>query len=280
LENFTHNPLTIFSQYFIINLGVLFKQGGFEDMTKIIMHGLGRLSSSVIAAVDDGQFTVVAGIRSKLQSNFNFPVYTDINGCTEAADVIVDCSTASTLPALLDYAVTRKLPLVICTTGFDSEALSKIHEAAAHIPIFLSANMSLGVNLAAKLAGTAAKALANAGFDIEITERHHNQKLDAPSGTAILLANSITSAIGEQNMVCGRSGMGKRQPGEIGIHAICGGTIVGEHTVIFAGPDEIIEIKHAALSREVFARGALAAAKFIANQSAGLYNMDNLLELE
>lgn len=245
---------------------------------KIIMHGLGRLGRSIITAAENNQFIIVAGAESNLQSNFNFPVYIDIDKCTEAADVIVDCSTASAVPALLDYAMTRKLPLVICTTGFDSAVMTKIKDASAHIPIFLSANMSLGVNLAAKLARTAAKALQGSGFDIEIVERHHNQKLDSPSGTANMLAQSIASAIGEQNMVYGRSGMDKRKPGDIGMHAIRGGTIVGEHTVIFAGPDEIIEIKHAALSREVFARGALAAAKFIAIKPPGLYNMDNLLD--
>ncbi|MCL2397285.1 MAG: 4-hydroxy-tetrahydrodipicolinate reductase [Defluviitaleaceae bacterium] len=247
-------------------------------MTKIIIHGLGRLGRSVCAAMDD-QFTVAAAIEAApTQTNDDFPVYMNVEQCTQNADVVVDCSVAHAVPALLTWAVARQLPLVICTTALDDSTIDQINDAVAKIPIFLSANMSLGVNLAAKLARTTAKALDGKGFDIEIIERHHNQKLDAPSGTAVLLADSITSAIGEQNMVYGRHGLRKRAPNEIGIHAIRGGTVVGEHTVIFAGHDEVIEIKHAALSREVFARGALVAAKFITGKPPGLYTMDDLLE--
>jgi len=257
--------------------------------TNILVHGLGRLGRSVCAAVADGGaqrgLSVVAAIKNTpLASNevakFDFPVYTNVADCSCNADVIVDCSVASATGGIVAHALQTRTPLVICTTGHSDEVDSAIKAAAELIPVFVSANMSLGVNIAVKLAAIAAKALNNYDFDIEILERHHNQKLDAPSGTARWLADSIFDAIGEKQVVYDRSEtLAKRGKEQVGIHSIRGGTIVGDHTVIFAGPDETIEIKHSALSRDAFARGVLAAAVFTARQAPGLYVMDDLINL-
>jgi len=236
-------------------------------MTKIIVHGLGRLGLSICT---DAPEVIAAGIDVAPPSGLSFPVFADVLSCKVPADVIIDCSTASAVDGIIGHAVRKDIPLVICTTGLDNGILDKINDAANYIPIFLSANMSLGVGIAARLAATAATALK--GFDIEIIEKHHNQKLDAPSGTANLLADAIMAATGQKPQKHGRTGMEKRGEGEIGFHSIRGGTIVGEHSVIFAGPDEIIEIKHSALSRRVFARGAITAANLIAAKDPGLYN--------
>ena len=250
-------------------------------MTNIIVHGFGRLGRSICAAAEDNSFAVrpVAAIDHTPTNDhsFDFPIFATPGQCIIDVDVYVDCSCAAAMDGIINHAVAVKKPLVICTTGLDDKILGKIKTAACDIPVFLSANMSLGINLTAKFAQMAAKAL-DGTFDIEIIERHHNQKLDAPSGTAKLLADAVTGTIGPRDVVCGRNGLQKRTHGEIGIHSIRGGTIVGEHTIIFAGPDEIIEIKHAAVSREVFARGALRAASFIATKPPGLYTMDDLLQ--
>jgi len=247
-------------------------------MIKVIVHGLGRLGRSVCAAGGE-KFIITAAIDNAPTNaaDFAFPIFTTPSACDIAADVIIDCSIAPAVEGIVTYAVCKKTPLIICTTGLDDEILGKIKAAAKDIPIFLSANMSLGVNLAVKFVRDAAKILG-ADFDIEIIEKHHNQKIDAPSGTAVLLANNITDVMGARKQVHGRSGFAKRENGEIGIHSIRGGTIVGEHSVIFAGPDEIIEIKHAALSRDAFARGAIVAAEFITGQKPGLYTMNELLK--
>ncbi|MGL4911587.1 MAG: 4-hydroxy-tetrahydrodipicolinate reductase, partial [Romboutsia sp.] len=166
--------------------------------------------------------------------------------------------------------------LVIATTGFNDEQLGKISDASEIIPIFHSSNMSLGVNVLVKLVKEAAKMLG--GFDIEIIEKHHNLKVDAPSGTAVMIANGIKEVLPENECTYGRYGRSeKRKPTEIGIHAIRGGTIVGEHTTIFAGHDEIVELKHTAQSKDIFAKGAITAAKYLVNQKPGYYNMDNML---
>ena len=253
----------------------------------IIVHGLGRLGRSVCAAIagDKGNsgrnLAVVAAIENSAAGvKCDFPVYTNVADCPYAADVIVDCSVASATGGIVAHAVQSRTPLVICTTGLSDEVKAAINAAAVHIPVFVSANMALGVNIAVKLAAIAAKALDNHDFDIEIVERHHNQKLDAPSGTAKWLADSIFDAIGGREIVHDRSqALAKRDKNQVGMHSIRGGSIIGDHAVIYAGSDETIEIKHSALSRDAFARGVLAAVAFTARQSAGLYGMDDIINL-
>jgi len=243
---------------------------------KIIIHGLGRLGLAVAGLAPEG--SVACAIDPHAAATPLFPIHKNLGDCGQKADVIIDCSHAVAVANLLRLA---KIPLVICTTGLDKETLDLIDWAKGHIPIFLSANMSLGVNLAAGLAESAAKSLNSKGFDIEILEAHHNQKLDAPSGTAMMLADRINQGVGgKYEYVYDRSQyLRKRGGGEIGISAIRGGTIVGEHTIIFAGHDEVIEITHKALSRDIFARGALAAANFIKGKAPGLYGMQDMLNL-
>ncbi|MCL2753700.1 MAG: 4-hydroxy-tetrahydrodipicolinate reductase [Defluviitaleaceae bacterium] len=245
---------------------------------RIVIHGLGRLGLAIAELATEQKLDVVAGIDIKKKDAKNFEVFENFENCPKA-DVIVDSSHADAIPQLLENAQGLNIPLVICTTGLSQDTLAQIQKTAETLPIFLSSNMSLGVNLVSKLAQTATKALDGANFDIEIIEAHHNQKLDAPSGTGLLLAQSINAAAdGKYKFVFDRShALQKRCPDEIGISAIRGGTIVGEHTIIFAGPDEVIEITHKAASREIFARGALKAAQFIAEKKPGLYTMDDLL---
>jgi len=240
--------------------------------TRIIIHGLGRLGQAVADVCGDA---VVAAVDTTSISG-NFPVFKDLDKCDVSADVIIDCSHADAVSSLIRNA---SLPLVICTTGLSGATLAAVASAAKNIPILLSANMSLGVNVISKLAADAAAVLNPAGFDVEIIEAHHNQKLDAPSGTAALLADSINKALGgKMKYVYDRSQyLQKRKENEIGMPAIRGGSIVGEHTVILAGQGEVVEITHRALSREIFARGAAAAAEFIKNKPAGLYTMDDLI---
>ncbi|MCL2235802.1 MAG: 4-hydroxy-tetrahydrodipicolinate reductase [Defluviitaleaceae bacterium] len=243
---------------------------------KIIIHGLGRLGLAVAGLASDG--SVVGAVDTNAGKNPNYHVFGNLGDCDQtAADVIIDCSHASAVGSLAEKA---EIPLVICTTGMDGATISLITEASQRIPVFMSANMSLGVNLQAGMASYATKLLGNKGFDIEIIEAHHNQKLDAPSGTAMMLAESIKEASGGKlRYVYDRSQyMQKRGPDEIGISAIRGGTIVGEHTIIFAGHDEVIEITHRALSRDIFAKGALAAAEFVKDKPPGLYNMNDMLK--
>jgi len=242
--------------------------------TRIIIHGMGRLGYAVADLV--GNWVVAAVDPKPMEAFEHFEVYQNIEDCMNYGDVIIDCSHGAAVPALVEKA---QIPLVICTTGLSGDTLMKISEAAKRVPIFLSANMSLGVNLIAKLAAQSAVALDGAGFDIEIIEAHHNQKLDSPSGTALLLANSINDAMGGKfEYVYDRSGrLEKRGKNELGISAIRGGSIVGEHTIILAGAGEVIEITHRALSRVIFARGAIAAAEFLKDKPAGLYTMDDLL---
>ena len=195
----------------------------------------------------------------------------------ELADVIIEFTHHSTIDDTLSYAIKTKTPIVIATTGFNDEELTKIKKASNIVPIFHSSNMSLGVNVLVKLVKEAAKSLN--GFDIEIIEKHHNKKLDAPSGTAVMIANGVKEVLPDSEYIYGRHGRSdKRSSNEIGIHAIRGGTIVGEHTTIFAGHDEVVEIKHSAQSKDIFAKGAIAAAKFLVKQEAGYYNMNNMLK--
>ena len=225
---------------------------------------------------EDSELQLVCGV-SKDDLDVPFKTYHKMSDVEESADVIIDFSHHSTIDDVLGYATKTKTPLVIATTGFNEDELGKIKEASSIIPIFHSSNMSLGVNVLVKLVKEAAKALN--GFDIEIIEKHHNKKLDAPSGTAVMIANGIKEVLPDTECIYGRYGRSeKRSSNEVGIHAIRGGTIVGEHTAIFAGHDEVVEIKHTAQSKDIFAKGAIAAAKFLVNQKAGYYNMNNILD--
>ncbi len=237
---------------------------------------MGHVITSIIEGRDD--CTVVSGIDLNTADNGKFPIVSEPALLPEKPDVIIDFSHPSALDKLLEYCLSTGTPAVIATTGFSDEQIAKIKSAAEQVPIFFSFNMSLGINLLASLAKTAAKLLGGQ-FDIEIVEKHHNQKIDAPSGTAIMLGNAINSVLDEKyHFEYDRhSRRMKREKYEIGMHAIRGGTIVGEHDIIFAGRDEVITLSHSAASKEVFAVGAVNAAVFLAKQGAGLYDMSDVI---
>ena len=247
-------------------------------MIKAILCGAsGKMGKFVAeAAKSDGGIEVVAGV-DRINNGESFPVFTDFRDINVNADIIIDFSNVSLLDGLLEFAVRSNIPAVIATTGYDSAQIEKIHSAAKKIPIFFTFNMSIGVNLIASLAKRAASVLGD-GFDVEIVEAHHNQKIDAPSGTALMLANEINSVFGDTlNYEYDRHSVRRKRPkNEIGIHSVRGGNIVGEHEVIFAGHDEIIKISHSARSREVFAAGAVKAAKFLYGKAPGLYDMNSI----
>jgi len=247
------------------------------------MHGCnGKMGQVItkIAAEDEG-LEIVAGIDKYLGIANTYPVFADIYECDVDADVISDFSNASAVESLLDYCVEKQVPVVLCTTGLSEEQLKKVEEASEKVAVLKSANMSLGVNLLLKLLKDATKVLSPAGFDIEIVEKHHNQKVDAPSGTALALADSINEELNnEYDYKFDRSTeRKKRNKKEIGILAVRGGTIVGEHEVIYAGSDEVIEFKHTAYSKAVFAKGAVEAARFLAGKGAGRYDMSDVIQL-
>ena len=246
---------------------------------KAIINGysgtMGQVLTKCILA--DEEVELVAGVSPvHHDANDQFSTYSSFAEVKEEADVVIDFSNPLALDGILEYCLNTKTPVVLATTGYNDEEMAKIHEAAKQIPIFLSFNMSLGVNILLKLVKEAAKNLA--GFDIEIIEKHHNKKVDSPSGTAVMIANAVKEVREQSEFIYGRHGRtGKRQQNEVGIHAVRGGTIVGEHSAIFAGNDEILEINHSARSKNVFAEGAIAAAKYLVNQEAGFYNMDDML---
>ena len=250
-------------------------------MTNIIMNGcngrMGRMITDI--ANKDTDVQIVAGIDAYDKVANDYPVFTNIFDCNVDADVIIDFSTASAIDDLLKYAVEKKIPVVLCTTGLTSEQLDNVQKASEKVAILKSANMSLGINTLMKILKVATEVLANRGYDIEIVEKHHNQKLDAPSGTALALADCINQVLNnEYDYTYDRNtGREKRPEKEIGISAVRGGTIVGEHEVIYAGIDEVIEIKHTAYSRAVFAKGAVDAAKYLASKETGMYNMADVL---
>lgn len=250
-------------------------------MIKVIVNGcLGAMGKVLTSCInEDDSFFLAAGVSKLGELSNEYPMYKNILEVKEDADVIIDFSKPESLSDLLSYAKQKKIPLVIATTGYSESELQKISEASNSIPIFHSSNMSVGVNLLLKLVEIASKSLED--FDIEIVEKHHNKKVDAPSGTAIMIANEIKSALsGDCEYNYGRHGKdAKRQPKEVGIHAVRGGTIVGDHSVMFAGTDEIIEINHIALSKKIFAQGSLKAAKLIVNKENGYYNMKNIVSL-
>lgn len=251
-------------------------------MTKMIMYGcngrMGKMITSIVA--EDPSITIVAGVDLKTESTSGYPVYDDINKVNEKADVVVDFGNAAAVDAVLDWCIANKVALVECTTGLSDAQLLRIKDAAAEIAMFKSANMSLGVNLLQKILKENAAKLADEGFDIEIVEKHHKMKLDAPSGTALALADSINEGLSERkDYVFDRSSRRMARPStEIGISAIRGGTIVGDHDVIFAGQDEVLTFSHMAYSRSVFAKGAVAAAKFVTGKPAGAYDMSDVVE--
>lgn len=252
-------------------------------MVRAIMHGcngkMGRVITGLIR--DDDAIEIVAGIDTYTGTANDYPVFESIEACDVEADVVIDFSNASAVDHLLDYCAKKELPVVLCTTGLSEEQLRKVEETAEQTAVLKSANMSLGINLLLKLLQNAAKVLGPAGFDIELVERHHNQKVDAPSGTALALADSVNEALDNQyTYVFDRSQVRqKRGEKEIGISAVRGGTIVGDHEVIFAGADEVIEFKHTAYSKAVFGKGAVEAAKFLAGKKAGKYDMSDVIQL-
>lgn len=248
---------------------------------KVIMHGCnGRMGQIItgLAAADE-EIEIAAGIDARDDGKNAYPVFADIRECDVEADVVIDFSTASAVNGLLDYCVEKKLPCVLCTTGLSDEQLMKVKAASEKTALLKSANMSLGINMLFKVLKEAASILSPAGFDIEIVEKHHNQKLDAPSGTALALADSMKEELedGYEYIYDRSTKREKRSRKEIGISAVRGGTIVGDHDVIFAGADEVITFSHRAYSRAVFGKGALQAAKFLAGKPAGMYDMSNVI---
>ena len=250
-------------------------------MIKIIMHGcngkMGQVISGMIA--EDPELEMAAGIDPKDDGHNPYPVFPDIALCDVVADCLIDFSTASVVDKMLDYCVEKKLPCVLCTTGLSKEQMDKVKTASQSVAVLKSANMSLGINLLQQLLRKAAEVLGPAGFDAEIVEKHHRLKLDAPSGTALALADSVNQALGgDYEYVFDRSGRREQRPEkEIGVSAVRGGTIVGEHDVIFAGTDEVVTFSHTAYSKAVFGRGAVQASKFLAGKPAGLYDMSNVI---
>ncbi len=249
-------------------------------MTKIIMNGCNGKMGQVITRLvsEDETCEIVAGFDVNDSIANSYPVFTNPDEFTGEADVVIDFSHPSALTNILNYCKKRNLPVILATTGFTDEQKKEFNDASKEIPVFFSANMSLGINLLIALAKKATK-LLEGSFDIEIVERHHNQKIDAPSGTALAIADAIDETLSfPAEYVYDRHAVRKkRKKTEIGLHAVRGGTIVGDHEVIFAGTDEVIELKHSAHSKEVFAVGAIKAAKFIADKPAGMYNMNDLI---
>lgn len=250
-------------------------------MVNVIMHGcnghMGRVITDLVE--QDPDIQIVAGVDAYTEVPNKYPVFANVKDCDVKADAIIDFSTAAAVDNLLEYAVETQTPVVLCTTGLSAEQLEKVNEASKKVAVLKSANMSLGINTLMKILQLATDVLANRGFDIEIVEKHHNQKLDAPSGTALALADCINQVLNnEYDYTYDRSTVReKRKQKEIGISAVRGGTIVGDHDVIYAGTDEVIEIKHRAYSKAVFAKGSIDAAKYLAGKGAGLYNMADVI---
>lgn len=251
-------------------------------MIKVLLNGCcGKMGEVIVnSSINFPNIQIVAGVDKYINNNYKFQIFTDINDVNIDYDVLIDFSRADALKGLLDFSIKNNKPLILCSTGYSEDDLKLIYEKSNVIPVFKSANMSLGINLISSLLRKVAPVLYG-NYDIEIIEKHHNQKVDSPSGTAILLADSIKSSLSEETKyVYGREGSSKREKNEIGIHAVRGGSIVGDHDVIFAGAGEIIELSHKALSREVFAIGALKAAEYMYTvKSPKLYNMEDVLNI-
>lgn len=251
-------------------------------MIKMIMHGCNGHMGQVITelAAQDPEVEIVAGIDLADNRENAYPVFTNIFDCDVKADVIIDFAAAAAVDNLLAYSRDKKVPVVLCSTGLSEEQLASIKETSKEVAVLKSANMSLGINTLLKLLKDAAKVFGTAGYDIEVVEQHHRLKLDAPSGTALALADSVNEALGnEYEYVYDRSGRREQRPDkEIGISAVRGGTIVGIHDVIFAGTDEVITFNHTAYSKSVFAKGAIEAGKFLSGKPAGMYDMADVIE--
>ena len=250
-------------------------------MTRIIMHGCnGKMGQTISRIVsEDTDATIVAGVDPFDGIQNTYPVFKDIKDCDVEADVVIDFSSAKAVDGLIDYCKEKSLGLVLCTTGLTPEQIQNAETLAKSIPVLRSANMSLGINLLEKLLEDATKVLAEAGFDIEIVEKHHNLKKDAPSGTALALADAVSKGLAEPyEYVYDRSQRAIPRPKkEMGFSAVRGGTIVGDHDVIFAGEDEVITFSHRAYSKAVFGKGAVSAAKFLQKAGAGLYTMSDVI---
>mgnify|MGYP001701843665 FL=1 len=252
-----------------------------KNMVRIIMHGCNGKMGQVITGLvaDDPNAQIVAGIDIADNRDNGYPVFTDIWTCDVQADAVIDFCTAKATDTLLEYCEKRQIPVVLCTTGLTDEQIKKVEETSKHVAVLKSANMSLGINLLMKLVKEAAQTLAAAGFDMEIVEKHHRLKVDAPSGTALALADSLNEGLDNAyHYTFDRSQRREqRDDKEIGISAVRGGTIVGEHDVIFAGDDEVITFQHTAYSKKLFAKGAIQAAKFLKGKEPGWYQMSDVI---
>lgn len=250
-------------------------------MVKIIMHGcngkMGQVITGIVAA--DKNAEIVAGIDIVDNRQNPYPVFTNIDDCNVEADVIIDFASAKAIDKLLDYVETRKIPVVLCTTGLSEEQLARVEEVSKKVAVLKSANMSLGINTLFKVLKSVSPLLAEAGFDIEIVEKHHHFKVDAPSGTALALGDAVNESLPEKYEYKFDRSQDRipRPKNEIGFSSVRGGTIVGEHDVIFAGEDEVITFSHTAYSKSVFAKGAVEAAKFLKGQPAGHYTMKEVI---
>lgn len=253
-------------------------------MIKVIMHGcnghMGQMISGLVK--EDPEVEIVAGIDVRDNGQNDYPVFKGIDACDVEADAVIDFASPKAEDALLDYCVKKQIPVVVCTTGLSEEQVQKVKETSEKVAVLRSANMSLGVNTLLKLLKEAAKVFAGAGFDMEIVEKHHKYKVDAPSGTALAMADSLNEALGNAyTYKYDRSQERKaRDAKEIGISAVRGGNIVGEHDVIFAGTDEVVTFSHAAYSKAVFGKGAIQAAKFLAGKKPGLYDMSDVIDAQ
>ena len=250
-------------------------------MLRAIIHGcngaMGHMITNIIN--EDTEIEIVAGVDLAGKPEYDYPVFKTFKECDVEADVIIDFAYFKAMDALLDYCQEKKVPAVLCTTALTPEQIERISKVSNEVALLRSANMSLGINTIEKLLKQAVSVFAPAGFDVEIVEKHHNLKKDAPSGTALALADAINEQMGNQyHYVYDRSERSeKRDAMELGISAVRGGNIVGEHEVFFCGLDEVIEIKHTAYSKAVFAKGAIAAAKYLAGKPAGLYDMKDVI---
>ncbi|NBJ95984.1 4-hydroxy-tetrahydrodipicolinate reductase [bacterium 1xD8-48] len=250
-------------------------------MTNIILHGCnGKMGKTIAGLIEeDREIAIAAGVDASDDGKNPFPVFKNISECDVKADVVIDFSVAAAMDGLLSWCMEKEIPCVLCTTGLSDEQLEMVKKLSEKTAVLKSANMSLGINMLMKLLKEAAAILKPAGFDIEIVEKHHRLKLDAPSGTALALGDSVNEALGgEYEYVFDRSERrAKRPEKEIGFSAVRGGSIVGEHDVIFAGTDEVVTFSHSAYSKAIFAKGAIAAAKFLKGKSAGLYDMSHVI---
>ena len=250
-------------------------------MVKVILNGasgaMGKVVADLVAA--DENMEIVAGVDLNTDAKLVFPVFDDIRKIDIEADAVIDFASVKAVDNLLDFIEEKKIPAVICTTGLSEEQIGRINELSKNTAILRSANMSLGINTLSKVLAQIAPTLRAAGFDIEIVEAHHRRKLDAPSGTAILLADAVNENMDEKlTYTYDRSKRHEpRRADEIGLSAVRGGTIVGDHDVIFAGEDEVITFSHRAYSRKIFANGAISAAKFLQGKTAGLYDMSDVI---